>query len=403
MGACYSFTKSLCFCSYTKKQITTITINKLNEHLNTHTKRQMNKIIKNFKNNITLEGDICDVRKTKYRTYFILKNNNNTFKCVYAENNTINDNIHCYVIGKLCTDTYNNKHEFYLRVSEIKYNTDTNTSIDELIDAYLPIIKKSINFANIKSIGIISKIGTQGYNDFINQFIIPNTIINVKTKNITLEGINTKTELVKAIDEYNNEDKCVDVIIIIRGGGSTADISISYDCAQVFDAIIKSNIPIITAIGHDLDKGKKLLITEISDMNYSTPSSVALDIMKIYNTHIMNKYLDKAMIIRSKYENIINTRILVKQKKMETLSGREHIRLKQDIRKLTISLKRLPIIETFDYDFCTQNIDTENITSYITLKQLYFNYMYCVSKLQQTNDNDEEMCNIYRFSTNILL
>ena len=35
----------------------------------------------------------------------------------------------------------------------------------------------------------------------------------------------------------------------------------------------KSNVPIITAIGHEQDKGDKLLITNVSDIDFPTPTA----------------------------------------------------------------------------------------------------------------------------------
>ena len=67
----------------------------------------------------------------------------------------------------------------------------------------------------------------------------------------------------------------------MRGGGSTFDISNSFDTLPIFDAIKNSTIPIITAIGHEADKNDKLLITTVSDFNFSTPSTAALELTTI--------------------------------------------------------------------------------------------------------------------------
>ena len=93
--------------------------------------------------------------------------------------------------------------------------------------------------------------------------------------------------MIKSIKEFQEEG--VDVIIIIRGGGSTIDISNSFDRMDIFEIIKTSTIPIITAIGHEADKDDKLLITSISDYDYPTPTSASLELNKIFIDPLLAK------------------------------------------------------------------------------------------------------------------
>ena len=125
-------------------------------------------------------------------------------------------------------------------------------------------------------------------------------------KEIVLEGVNTEKTLIDAINEFQDED--VEAILIIRGGGSTIEISNSYDKMSIFEVIRNSNKPIITAIGHEADKDEKLLITSISDIDYSTPSRLAIEInknkLKIIEEQlkiIKDKFMKKEYLILSIY------------------------------------------------------------------------------------------------------
>ena len=104
------------------------------------------------------------------------------------------------------------------------------------------------------------------------------------------------------------------IIIIIRGGGDVSEISNSFDHIELFDIIKKSKIPIITAIGHEQDKGDKLLITNVSDIDFSTPTACAKDlnkkfyiplIQKIENLIILNKELFDS-ILKIKNDRLYN-------------------------------------------------------------------------------------------------
>jgi len=159
------------------------------------------------------------------------------------------------------------------------------------------INKKLIHWENVKKIGIVSKKDTQGYTDFISQFKIPITIM---LKEIALEGENTETDVNTAVQELQKAD--VDIIIIIRGGGSTIDISNSFDKSGIFDIIKKSVVPIITAIGHEADKDDKLLITNVSDYNYSTPTRAAVELNNIFIKQKINKLRQYSDKLTEKFE-----------------------------------------------------------------------------------------------------
>lgn len=165
--------------------------------------------------------------------------------------------------------------------------------------------KKPIDWNNIKNIGIISKNNTQGYNDFIKQYKTP---IPLNLIEISLEGENTYLECINAIKNLQN----MDLIIIMRGGGDTNEISNSFDKLELFHEMKKSNIPIITAIGHEFDKGDKLLITEVSDYNFPTPSTASIEISKI----IMNPILTKLNDILLNIDSMINDKFDEEKKKI---------------------------------------------------------------------------------------
>ena len=200
-------------------------------------------------------------------------------------------NTQCVITGYLKA-TYYYGHKFVINVKSIeKLNNDTKLKDLKLFcqnHGYFNN-KKNINWNNVNKIGVISKIDTQGYDDFKNQFKIP---IKITLEQITLEGPKTCKECIKSIKKLFDHD----VIIIIRGGGDTSEISNSFDCVELFQMIKKSNVPIITAIGHEQDKGDKLLITNVSDVDYPTPTSCAKDLNQ-------RLYLPILEIIDNKLEN----------------------------------------------------------------------------------------------------
>ena len=96
--------------------------------------------------------------------------------------------------------------------------------------------------------------------------------------------------------KYFNRKKNVDVIIIGRGGGSIEELW-NFNEEDLAIAIFKSNIPIVSAVGHEVD----FTISDfVADLRAATPSQAAelvtpLEI-EIYNRIENNQYnLNKIM------------------------------------------------------------------------------------------------------------
>lgn len=87
---------------------------------------------------------------------------------------------------------------------------------------------------------------------------------------VRVQGIEAPPEIVGAI-RYANEFKLADVIITGRGGGSIEDLW-AFNDERVARAIYESEIPVISAVGHEPD----VTISDyVADVRASTPSNAA--------------------------------------------------------------------------------------------------------------------------------
>ena len=267
-------------------------------------------------NEMSLKGEIvdCKIFKNNVGISFKIKDEYGMFNCKCWNYKNINifaikdsENSTCIISGFIKVNYFNNHYDFVLELNKDIIKENDKSLIKSLKEecenrGYL-INKKYIEWNSVRKIGLISKKDTQGYNDFIKQLKVDFEII---LKEIILEGVNTEKTLIDAINEFQEED--VDAIIIVRGGGSTIEISNSYDKMSIFEVIRNSNKPIITAIGHEADKDEKLLITSISDIDYPTPSRLAIEINKNKLRMIeeqlkviKNKFMKKEYLILSIY------------------------------------------------------------------------------------------------------
>jgi exodeoxyribonuclease VII large subunit len=85
-----------------------------------------------------------------------------------------------------------------------------------------------------------------------------------------VQGEAAATEVSTAI-KYFNRAKNVDVIIVARGGGSAEDLA-AFNHEGLARAVASSEIPIISAIGHETDV---TIIDFVADLRAPTPSAAA--------------------------------------------------------------------------------------------------------------------------------
>jgi len=265
------------------------TITELNRILHTKCRNIAKQLL-----NIELSGEIKPGREWKNGSgiSFKIMENKQSFDCKMFERSSgmdvakVKKFVHttCTIRGNIEADNYFG-HDFKIIVREITQQIDDSKfkKLKEECEkkGYFQN-KKNIDWKNINIIGIISKNGTQGYIDFKNQLYAP---LDKQLEEIALEGNTTSKQLIKAINNLQD----VDLILIIRGGGDTSSISNSFDKIEIFDAIKKSKKPIITAIGHAADKNDKLLITQISDCDFSTPSTAAYEMTNMILKPILEK------------------------------------------------------------------------------------------------------------------
>lgn len=136
--------------------------------------------------------------------------------------------------------------------------------------------------------------------DFGLDFENESNIIRMKLE--TSEFFDKKRVLSEIRKKQKN--KKIDGLVFIKGGGNDLDY---FDDIVFCEKIVELGVPFITAIGHTNDND--LLLSQLSDANYNTPTRLGIGFLEIYNN--INSENIEEKLGSAKTKNVIFMFIIV--------------------------------------------------------------------------------------------
>lgn len=124
-----------------------------------------------------------------------------------------------------------------------------------------------------QKIAIISSATAAGFQDFMSQLESNEYRFKYYTKlfEATMQGAGSVPSIIHALERIFQYDDFFDVVVIIRGGGATADLN-SFDNYDLAFNITQFSLPVITGIGHEKDD---TIIDLVAHTRMKTPTAVA--------------------------------------------------------------------------------------------------------------------------------
>ena len=139
---------------------------------------------------------------------------------------------------------------------------------------------------NISTVGIVTSPTGAAVKDIISVLQRRNPSISIVIYPALVQGQQAKNDIVHAIDSANQREEC-QVLIVGRGGGSLEDLW-SFNEEDVVNAIFHSRIPIISAVGHEIDT---TLSDLVADLRAPTPSAAA-ELVSQDNSELQGRLID---------------------------------------------------------------------------------------------------------------
>lgn len=276
--------------------------------MNAITVSQFNQYMLNsFESNMTfsrisIRGEISDFKRKNSNYFFVLNENECKLSCSIWANYAKNVNISMMSDGTDIIATgsikyYKKNGTYSLHVSRVDF-VGAGLKMLELKKLKEKLTKEGIFDSKYKKelmeyperIGVVTSGTGAAIEDILRTVKIKNTFTDIIKFPCHVQGKTAPDEIVNCIktaNKLNEEGYIIDTLIVCRGGGSTDDLS-AFNEEKVVRAIFASDIPVISAVGHEIDI---TLSDFVADKRASTPTQAAE--MAVQDTYLLNDKINK--------------------------------------------------------------------------------------------------------------
>jgi exodeoxyribonuclease VII large subunit len=124
-----------------------------------------------------------------------------------------------------------------------------------------------------RRIGVVTSLSGAALWDMVEQFAQRWPLLELVVRHSAVQGPEAVEQLVAALEELGRLHRSgrlpLDIIIVARGGGSSEDLA-AFDAEAVAEAIVRSPVPVISAVGHEIDV---TIADLVADVRAETPSA----------------------------------------------------------------------------------------------------------------------------------
>lgn len=120
------------------------------------------------------------------------------------------------------------------------------------------------------NVGLITSVGSAAYNDFVKHLDTAGIGFRVVELDARMQGEECPGMVSAGIALFGARSD-IDVVVVIRGGGSKNDLA-WFDSEQIALAIMDCPLPVLTGIGHEIDRH---IADDVAFESFKTPTAVA--------------------------------------------------------------------------------------------------------------------------------
>ncbi|HTQ97217.1 MAG TPA: exodeoxyribonuclease VII large subunit [Candidatus Acidoferrum sp.] len=289
-------------------------------------------LAKNF-TDVTVQGEISNCRPAASgHIYFTLKDDRAQIRCVFFKQQQRGmkfrpeDGLKVSVRGSVSVYEARGEYQVYvesldplgrgalqLAFEQLKKKLEAEGLFDNARKKLLPLLPSRI--------GLITSPTGAAVRDVVRilKRRFPNVYLTLYP--VRVQGDGAAREVVEALT-YFNKRLTVDVILMVRGGGSIEDLW-AFNEEIVARAIAASEIAVISGVGHETDF---TIADFVADMRASTPSAAAE--LVVHTRREFDKHISD---LRGTLDSLIHYRLLELSRRVHELAGRRGFRRPLDL------------------------------------------------------------------------
>ncbi len=233
-------------------------------------------------NGLAVRGEISNYKLyPSGHHYFTLKDEASALKCVMFKGNASRlrfrpeNGMKVIAMGKVSVYPRDGAYQLYCTAMAMDGIGDLYAAFEQLkaklaaLGLFDPAHKKPIP-RYPGTIGIVTSSAGAAVHDMLRILHKRYPLTEVRLLPVRVQGVEAPGEIAAAI-RYANHHKLADLLIVGRGGGSIEDLW-AFNDERVAYAIYESEIPVISAVGHEPD----VTISDfVADLRAATPSNAA--------------------------------------------------------------------------------------------------------------------------------
>ena len=289
---------------------------------------EINKAVKQFLEgtmtfkNLHIQGELSNV--TYYKSghlYFTLKDDKSTVKCAIFKYlykgvpSDLKEGDQVKIVGN--ASLYEQTGSYQIIADSLEKANKLGSLYEKLEETKKKYLEKGYFDSSIKkefpripiNIGVVTAETGAAIRDIINTTHKRYKNVNIYLYPTKVQGVGSAKEIEHAIDYFNkvsaNGELDLDLLIVGRGGGSIEDLW-AFNEEPVIEAIYRSELPIISAVGHEIDN---LISDLVADRRAATPTQAAEILIPLKSDLIaeldsrkntLNKFLQNKLNIMKK-------------------------------------------------------------------------------------------------------
>lgn len=235
--------------------------------------------------NLAVEGEISGLTR-KGHAYFSLKDSDCVIRCVIWRNQLakidpklLEDGKNVVAVGSVRVYSKGGNYSFQIHYMEDAGEGKAKTAFEELkrkleAEGLFDAKYKKPLPAFPKRIGIVTSTEGDALRDLKKIITKKNNCVDLLIFPAYVQGIYAPASLIQRIYQANEVSRTgtpIDILIVGRGGGSQEDLE-AFNDENLARAIFASEIPVISAVGHEPDVS---ISDYVADVRAATPSEAA--------------------------------------------------------------------------------------------------------------------------------